>query len=54
MKQHEASGTTENEEYQKARGLYNERHMCRIKPLPKDFIESLQALKEDSTVYVTM
>jgi L-proline amide hydrolase len=54
MKQHEESGTTESEEYQKAKGVHFERHMCRIKPLPKEFIESIQALKEDSTVSVTM
>lgn len=54
MKSHEADGTINSEEYQKAVQVYYDRHMCRVKPYPKDFMDSLQGLKEDPTVHTTM
>jgi len=50
----EREGTTETEEYEKAVEVFNDRHLCRLKPTPEDLVRSFAALKEDHTVYGSM
>lgn len=51
---HEKDGTTDSEEYEQAMQVFYDRHVCRTKPTPREFEESMAALKGDSTVYMTM
>ena len=51
---HEKNGTTDSEEYEQAMYVFYERHVCRVKPFPKDLEDAFRQLKEDSTVYNTM
>jgi L-proline amide hydrolase len=52
--QHEKDGTTDSPEYEAAMEVFYDRHVCRVKPTPKDFQDSMDAVKEDGTVYHTM
>lgn len=54
LKKHEADGTTDDPEYEEAVLVFYARHMCRIQPFPKEVSETLQNIKDDSTVYMTM
>ncbi|MGW1507193.1 proline iminopeptidase-family hydrolase [Streptomyces mirabilis] len=51
---HEAAGTTDSEEYFEAMRPYYERHVCRLKPWPRDFMASFMEVYNDPTVYYTM
>jgi proline-specific peptidase len=51
---HEKEGTTDSPEYEKAMEVYYDRHVCRTKPTPEEFKKSMDLLKEDGTVFVTM
>jgi L-proline amide hydrolase len=50
----EADDILDNPEYQQAKALFFSKHVLRLKPLPEEFIASMQALKEDNTVNFTM
>jgi L-proline amide hydrolase len=54
LKKHEDDGTTDSEEYEKAMEVFYDKHVCRTKPTPKEFLASMVALKGDMTVYLTM
>ena len=54
MNKHQQDGTTDSEEYEAAIQVFYERHVCRVKPVPKDLEDSFVAMKEDPTVYNTM
>jgi len=51
---HEAAGTTKSDEYEKAVDFWNDRHLCRLKPTPKEVTDALAWIKKDPTVYHTM
>jgi proline-specific peptidase len=51
---HEKDGTTDSPEYEAAMEVFYDRHVCRVKPKPKDWTDTEAAIKEDGTVYLTM
>jgi hypothetical protein len=52
--EHEKDGTTDSPEYEAAMEVFYDRHVCRVKPKPKDWTDTEAAIKEDGTVYLTM
>ncbi|MFE9815433.1 proline iminopeptidase-family hydrolase [Streptomyces sp. NBC_00236] len=51
---HEAAGTTESDEYHAAMRTFYERHVCRLKPWPRDYLASFYEVYNDPTVYYAM
>jgi L-proline amide hydrolase len=51
---HEAAGTTDTEEYHAAMRPFYERHVCRLKPWPRDYLASFYEVYNDPTVYYAM
>ncbi len=51
---HEQAGTTDSAEYAKATDVFNERHVCRVVPMPPEVKRTFDAIAEDPTVYYTM
>lgn len=51
---HEADGTTDSPEYEAAMDVFYRKHVCRVKPYPKDWEDTEAAIKADQTVYLTM
>ncbi|WP_330343138.1 proline iminopeptidase-family hydrolase [Streptomyces sp. NBC_00557] len=51
---HEAAGTTDSEEYHEAMRVFYEKHVCRLKPWPRDYQASFYEITNDPTVYRTM
>ncbi|MFI6963365.1 proline iminopeptidase-family hydrolase [Streptomyces sp. NPDC050255] len=51
---HEAAGTTGSNEYYEAMGPFYDRHVCRIKPWPRDYQASFYEVYNDPTVYFAM
>jgi proline-specific peptidase len=51
---HEKDGTTDSPEYEAAVAVFYSLHVCRVKPLPKDWNDTEAAIKADQTVYLTM
>ncbi len=51
---HEAAGTTDDPAYAEAVEVFNERHVCRVVPLPPEVKRTFDAIAEDPTVYHTM
>ncbi|CAN5465506.1 proline iminopeptidase-family hydrolase [soil metagenome] len=54
MDRHEADGTLADPEYVAATEEFYRRHVCRISPMPQDFVDSEQQMLADPTVYYTM
>ncbi|WP_022878596.1 proline iminopeptidase-family hydrolase [Microbacterium sp. B19] len=54
LDRHEAEGTLDHPDYLDATRLFYERHVCRITPMPQDFVDSEQQMLADPTVYFTM
>jgi L-proline amide hydrolase len=54
LARHEAAGTTDSKEYEKAAMVFYERHECRIVPFPDCLQRSFAQIDEDPTVYHTM
>lgn len=54
LARHEEAGTIDSEEYQKASGVFYEKHVCRIVPMPPEVARTFAAIAEDPTVYHTM
>ncbi|GAB7356417.1 hypothetical protein MBLNU459_g7189t1 [Dothideomycetes sp. NU459] len=50
----ETEGRTDTEEYEKAVMVFYERFVCRVVPFPDEFVASLDQVKKDDTVYLTM
>lgn len=50
----EKEGTTDTEEYETAVMVFYRRFVCRVVPFPAGFNESLEQVKKDDTVYLTM
>ncbi|MFC4535733.1 proline iminopeptidase-family hydrolase [Sphaerisporangium dianthi] len=51
---HEAAGTTGTDEYHEAMRWFYEKHVCRLKPWPRDYMASFYEIYNDPTVYYTM
>nr|WP_139310655.1 proline iminopeptidase-family hydrolase [Allorhizobium taibaishanense] len=51
---HEQAGTTDSDEYMKATDVFNQRHVCRIVPMPPEVQRTFDAIAADPTVYHTM
>lgn len=51
---HEAAGTTDSAEYAAATDVFNQRHVCRIVPMPPEVQRTFDAIAADPTVYHTM
>jgi L-proline amide hydrolase len=51
---HEAAGTTDSPEYYEATGPFYDRHVCRIRPWPRDYQASFYETFNDPTVYFAM
>ncbi len=51
---HEAAGTIDSAEYMAATDVFNERHVCRIVPMPPEVKRTFDAIAADPTVYHTM
>ncbi|SON53767.1 L-amino acid amidase [Hartmannibacter diazotrophicus] len=51
---HEAAETTDSAEYKAATDVFNERHVCRVVPMPPEVKRTFDAIDADPTVYHTM
>jgi L-proline amide hydrolase len=51
---HEAAGTTDDPAYAAAVQVFNERHVCRVVPMPPEVQRTFDAIGDDPTVYHTM
>ncbi len=51
---HESAGTTDSKEYEAAVEAFNQRHVCRVVPMPPEVQRTFDAMAEDPTVYHTM
>lgn len=54
LDRHEADDTTDDPEYLEATRVFYERHVCRMTPVPQDFVDTETQLEADPTVYHTM
>ncbi|QFZ21580.1 proline iminopeptidase-family hydrolase [Saccharothrix syringae] len=54
LRRHEAAGTTDSREYLEASGVFYQRHVCRVQPLPRDLTATFMELSTDPTVYRAM
>lgn len=54
LRRHEAVGTTDSAGYLEAMQVFYERHVCRIRPWPRDYLASLYEMHNDPTVYHAM
>lgn len=50
----EQEGKTDSEEYEAAMLHFYKWYVCRVDPMPKEFVETMENLKEDDTAYFTM
>ncbi|MDX1890585.1 proline iminopeptidase-family hydrolase [Mycolicibacterium sp. 050158] len=51
---HEAAGTVTDPEYLAATQEFYRRHVCRVEPMPLDFVDSEKQMEAEPTVYHTM
>lgn len=51
---HEEAGTTDSAEYMEATDVFNQRHVCRVVPMPDEVKRTFDAIGTDPTVYHTM
>jgi L-proline amide hydrolase len=51
---HEKAKTTDSPEYKAAVGVFYDRHLCRVKPMPQEVARSFDQIDADPTVYHTM
>ncbi|KAF9473871.1 proline-specific peptidase [Pholiota conissans] len=54
VRTHEANGTTDSEEYQKASMEFYKKHTCTTDPWPQELLQSFEEFAKDPTVYHTM
>jgi L-proline amide hydrolase len=54
LQRHEDAGTTTDPEYLAATQVFYERHVCRVVPMPQDFVDSEEQMEAEPTVYHTM
>ena len=51
---HEAAGTTDSQEYYEAMTPFYDKHVCRIKPWPREYQATFYEVYNDPTVYYAM
>lgn len=51
---HERAGTTDDPAYAEAAEVFNERHVCRVVPMPAEVKRTFDAIADDPTVYHAM
>ncbi|MEU6201300.1 proline iminopeptidase-family hydrolase [Streptomyces sp. NPDC047061] len=51
---HEAAGTTDHPDYRAAEQVFNNRHVCRLTPNPREVQATWDNIEADPTVYHTM
>ncbi|BBY16532.1 proline iminopeptidase-family hydrolase [Mycolicibacterium litorale] len=54
LDRHEEAGTVTDPEYLAATEEFYVRHVCRVVPTPKDFVETVEQMEAEPTVYHTM
>lgn len=54
LARHEADGTLDDPEYLAATAEFYRRHVCRVEPMPQDFVDSEAQMEAEPTVYHTM
>ncbi len=54
LRAHEAAGTTDSPEYFKQMRVFYNRHVCRLRPWPADYVASFMEMADDNTVYAAM
>ena len=54
LTKHEKDGTTDSKEYEDAVEIFYSKHLCRLDPRPEEVVASLDWIKKDPTVYLTM
>ena len=54
LTRHQSAGTITDPEYVAATGEFYQRHVCRVVPMPRDFIDSETQMEAEPTVYHTM
>ncbi|BDX32974.1 amino acid amidase [Mycobacterium antarcticum] len=54
LDRHEAAGTVSDPEYIAATLEFYRRHVCRVEPMPADFVDSEKQMEAEPTVYHTM
>jgi L-proline amide hydrolase len=54
LDRHEADGTVTHPDYLAATMAFYRRHVCRVEPMPQDFVESELQMEAEPTVYHTM
>ena len=54
LTRHETAGTVTDPEYLAATGEFYRRHVCRVEPMPADFVASEHQMEAEPTVYYTM
>jgi L-proline amide hydrolase len=54
LDRHEAAGTLTDPEYLAATAEFYRRHVCRVEPVPQDFLDSEAQMEAEPTVYHTM
>lgn len=54
LTRHEAAGTVSDPEYLAATMEFYRRHVCRVEPMPTDFVDSEKQMEAEPTVYHTM
>lgn len=54
LTRHETAGTVDDPEYLAATQVFYERHVCRVVPMPQDFVDSEEQMEREPTVYHTM
>jgi L-proline amide hydrolase len=54
LDRHEAAGTTDTAEYQRAMLVFYDQHVCRVVPNPPEVARTFARIDEDPTVYLTM
>jgi L-proline amide hydrolase len=54
LDRHEADGTIDHPDYLAATAVFYERHVCRVVPMPQDFVDSEAQMEAEPTVYHTM
>jgi L-proline amide hydrolase len=54
LDRHEAAGTVADPEYVAATMEFYRRHVCRLEPMPADFVASEEQMEAEPTVYHTM
>ncbi|KAF8815260.1 proline-specific peptidase [Phlegmacium glaucopus] len=54
LTKHEDAGTTSDKEYEAATQVFNDHHLCRLKPSPPELAAVFEWIEKDPTVYHTM